>query len=487
MSNWVDIQQNAFTRWMNEHLKKRGYHVNNLQKDLCDGILLINLLEIISNKSLGKYNRNPRIPPQKLENNSIAINFMKSEGLKLVNIGPEDITDGKIKLILGLLWTLILRYQIQKGDDINAAKNDLLKWVNSKIPEYGISNFQKDWNDGRAICALVNALDPGSCPNHRSLNPQNGLENATKGINLGYDNLGVPKIIQPTEMIHPKVDELAMMTYISYYRDLDGKKSKIGDASKCKAYGSGLVQAIMNEPAEFLIENPGGKGKLEIKVEGSKSQAKVNVKNNGDGTYNVSYTPTEPGIYLVHVTLDGVHIPGSIFKVTVLSQISLGGEGKIRVYYTTTTATNEKSRPLQELLESKKVHLRPDFEPWIPVDVMEKPDREAVFKKAGTRTLPIVFIDDVYIGDYYKVKELNETGELDRLLKYNERDSIMKNNIKTTTTTTTTTTNIPKNKNIQQTKINNISTNTSTTNFCSNCGTKFGINAKFCSECGKSK
>lgn len=71
---------------------------------------------------------------------------------------------------MGLLWTLILRYQIQKGDDINAAKNDLLKWVNSKIPEYGISNFQKgirnslinlfyfnilDWNDGRAICALV--------------------------------------------------------------------------------------------------------------------------------------------------------------------------------------------------------------------------------------------------------------------------------------------------------------------------------------------
>lgn len=85
--------------------------------------------------------------------------------------------------------------------------------------------------------------------------------------------MGVPKIIQPTEMIHPKVDELAMMTYISYYRDLDGKKSKsiiylyfykiiffkVVDASKCKAYGSGLVQAIMNEPAEFLIENPGKK------------------------------------------------------------------------------------------------------------------------------------------------------------------------------------------------------------------------------------
>ena len=38
----------------------------------------------------------------------------------------------------------------------------------------------------------------------------------------------------------------------------------------------------------------------------------------------------------VSVTLDGEHIPGSVFTVTVLEAISLGGEGKIRVYYSTT-------------------------------------------------------------------------------------------------------------------------------------------------------
>ncbi len=42
--------------------------------------------------------------------------------------------------------------------------------------------------------------------------------------------------------------------------------------------------------------------------------------------------------------------------------------------------------------QKKEVHLRPDFEPWIPVDIMEKEDRDAVFKKAGTKALPIVFI-----------------------------------------------------------------------------------------------
>jgi hypothetical protein len=29
--HWADIQQNAFTRWVNEHLKERGLHVNDLK------------------------------------------------------------------------------------------------------------------------------------------------------------------------------------------------------------------------------------------------------------------------------------------------------------------------------------------------------------------------------------------------------------------------------------------------------------------------
>jgi hypothetical protein len=34
----------------------------------------------------------------------------------LVSIGAEDIVDGNVKLTLGLLWTLILRYQISNID-----------------------------------------------------------------------------------------------------------------------------------------------------------------------------------------------------------------------------------------------------------------------------------------------------------------------------------------------------------------------------------
>ena len=34
-------------------------------------------------------------------------------------------------------------------------------WIQSKIPEVPITNFTNDWNDGRAVGALVDAVAPG--------------------------------------------------------------------------------------------------------------------------------------------------------------------------------------------------------------------------------------------------------------------------------------------------------------------------------------
>jgi hypothetical protein len=79
--------------------------------------------------SLGRYNKNPRMRVQKAENVSKALEFITSRGVKLTNIGPEgvqemippitsllhtcpDIVDGDLKLTLGMIWTLILRFTI---------------------------------------------------------------------------------------------------------------------------------------------------------------------------------------------------------------------------------------------------------------------------------------------------------------------------------------------------------------------------------------
>jgi len=83
----------------------------------------------------------------------------------------SDIVDQKLKLIMGLIWTLILHYSISmpmwEDEDPDATKDQtpkqrLLEWIRSKIPEKNITNFTSDWNDGTAIAALVDALGPGS-------------------------------------------------------------------------------------------------------------------------------------------------------------------------------------------------------------------------------------------------------------------------------------------------------------------------------------
>jgi len=79
--------------------------------------------------------------------------------------------DHKLKLILGLLWTLILHYSISmpmwEDDEGEPHSHDktpkqrLLGWIQARVPDKPIGNFTTDWNDGTSIGALVDAVAPG--------------------------------------------------------------------------------------------------------------------------------------------------------------------------------------------------------------------------------------------------------------------------------------------------------------------------------------
>jgi filamin len=85
---WKKIQQNTFTRWANEHLKLVNKRIEDLQWDLGDGLNLIALVEVLSHKKLPRYNKKPMFRSQKLENISVALDFLENvEHIKLVNIG----------------------------------------------------------------------------------------------------------------------------------------------------------------------------------------------------------------------------------------------------------------------------------------------------------------------------------------------------------------------------------------------------------------
>lgn len=86
--------------------------VEDLFVDLADGKKLLKLLEIISGEKLAKPN-NGKMRVHKIENVNKSLDFLHTK-VRLESIGAEDIVDGNPRLILGLIWTIILRFQIQE-------------------------------------------------------------------------------------------------------------------------------------------------------------------------------------------------------------------------------------------------------------------------------------------------------------------------------------------------------------------------------------
>jgi len=132
----------TFTAWCNSHLRKAGTAIDNIEEDFRNGLKLMLLLEVISGETLPKPDRG-KMRFHKIANVNKALDFIASKGVHLVSIGAEEIVDGNLKMTLGMIWTIILRFAIQ---DISVeemtAKEGLLLWCQRKTAPYKNVNVQ---------------------------------------------------------------------------------------------------------------------------------------------------------------------------------------------------------------------------------------------------------------------------------------------------------------------------------------------------------
>uniref|UniRef100_A0A8C3HWN0 Filamin C n=1 Tax=Chrysemys picta bellii TaxID=8478 RepID=A0A8C3HWN0_CHRPI len=345
---WKKIQQNTFTRWCNEHLKCVHKRLGDLQRDLGDGLRLIALLEVLSQKRMyRKYHARPNFRQMKLENVSVALEFLEREHIKLVSIDSKAIVDGNLKLILGLIWTLILHYSIsmpmwEDEDEEDAKKQTpkqrLLGWIQNKVPQLPITNFHRDWQDGKALGALVDNCAPGLCPDWETWDPNQPVENAREAMQQADDWLGVPQVIAPEEIVDPDVDEHSVMTYLSQFPKAKLKpgaplRSKQLNPKKAIAYGPGIEPQgnTVLKPAQFTVETlEAGLGEVLVYIEdpeGHTEEAKVVANNDKKRTYSVTYVPKVAGLHKVTVLFAGQNIDKSPFDVHV--GMALGDANKV--------------------------------------------------------------------------------------------------------------------------------------------------------------
>mmetsp|Transcript_7368 Transcript_7368/g.15343 ORF Transcript_7368/g.15343 Transcript_7368/m.15343 type:complete len:621 (-) Transcript_7368:55-1917(-) len=213
-SLWEEAQKKTFCGWVNMHLSKNNNRVQDLQTDFCDGVKLIALLEILNGKKIeGRYYRNPKSKPYKIDNVNFALSFITDTlKIKLISCSAEDIVDGNVKIILGMLWRLIQRFQLTEGNSRAA----LLRWCKEVTADKDISidNFQSSFENGLAFCALVDGYD-STLIEYSSLNATNKMQNLNLAFGLIEERMEIPQLLDAADISNGLVDERSVMTYLS--------------------------------------------------------------------------------------------------------------------------------------------------------------------------------------------------------------------------------------------------------------------------------
>nr|XP_014426813.1 dystonin isoform X6 [Pelodiscus sinensis] len=239
------VQKKTFTKWINQHLMKVRKHVNDLYEDLRDGHNLISLLEVLSGDTLPRerdFLKTLRLPREKgrmrfhrLQNVQIALDYLKKRQVKLVNIRNDDITDGNPKLTLGLIWTIILHFQISdihvtgESEDMSA-KERLLLWTQQTTEGYaGIrcENFTTCWRDGKLFNAIIHKYRPDLI-DMNTVAVQSNLANLEHAFYVA-EKLGVTRLLDPEDVDVSSPDEKSVITYVSSLYDAFPKVPEGGE------------------------------------------------------------------------------------------------------------------------------------------------------------------------------------------------------------------------------------------------------------------
>merc|ERR1712232_375684 len=205
----VAAQKRVFTKWITLNLSQSKDDVpekideDNFVDVFQDGHVLLKLVEVLSHSTSDIKTPKSQNKLQVMGYITEVLKFVEKQDMKLT-ISAENIYGRDETMILGLIWTLILKYQVGK-------KQEILAWLRVLVDEQ-IKNFDADWKDGILFCKLVEALSGLQAPL--------GSEVKTR-LEWAFSNaeskLGITEIISAEDMTSGYFDERSCLTYLSFF------------------------------------------------------------------------------------------------------------------------------------------------------------------------------------------------------------------------------------------------------------------------------
>ncbi|XP_067048762.1 dystrophin-like isoform X1 [Acropora muricata] len=251
-----EIHKKTFRKWMNTKLAKAvpPLEIKDLIEEIRDGHVLLSLLEVLIGHPLQREKGRTRV--HKLSNVATALRELEKRKVKLVGISNYDIVDGKTTPILGLLWSIILRFQVQdviENSDTDTSVKDfqvekkLLTWCQTALEGYEdvvkLKDFTTSWRDGLAFNAIIHTHKPMLFRFESLLNNDNHT-NLDHAFTVANEEFAVPKLLEPGDIDVDKPDKKLIIMYLTSlfhglreYSPQGGKKRrKLEDLSGLDQY-----------------------------------------------------------------------------------------------------------------------------------------------------------------------------------------------------------------------------------------------------------
>ncbi|KAB0396822.1 hypothetical protein E2I00_017985, partial [Balaenoptera physalus] len=261
--SYSEEEKVAFVNWVNKalendadckHLIPMNPNDGSLFKSLADGILLCKMINLSEPDTIDEraINKKKLTPFTISENLNLALNSASAIGCTVVNIGAQDLKEGKPHLVLGLLWQIIkvglfadieisrneaLIALLNEGEDLEelmklSPEELLLRWVNYHLTNAGwrtISNFSQDIKDSRAYFHLLNQIapkgdrddGPAIAIDFSGFNEENDLKRAEFMLREA-DKLGCRQFVTPADVVsgNPKLNLAFVANLFNTYPSL---------------------------------------------------------------------------------------------------------------------------------------------------------------------------------------------------------------------------------------------------------------------------